>query len=114
MASLIGTKAHAFTAGVPQVIQRLIQDAHDNTWFTVPHCDSRPGSPLADIAFNTMMSDLQRILQAQLDQVPELSHAWHMLGLHVDCVSWVDDLAIPVVVSPGGHDGSIGACCDTG
>eukprot|EP00435_Cladocopium_sp_Y103_P024998 s4736_g6.t1 len=92
---------------MPPVTARLLSDAHVNTWYTVSASDaiqqtargSRPGSPLADVAFNALMTRLIPDLQRSLHRHPQLQEAFAMLGLTAPIVAWVDDLAVPVVVS---------------
>ena len=94
-----------FLKDVDPMTQQLLQDAHCNTWFTVAQHDktyctrrgSRPGSPLADLAFNSMMSGLIRDLQQDLDAFEPLQTAFQQLDMRAPVVTWVDDLAIPLV-----------------
>jgi hypothetical protein len=85
-------------------LQRAVRDAHCFTWYMVqgdPECHrthrgSRPGSPLADIAYNiTMMNVLRDILPLLHEQV-SLCAATAQLPIFSPLVTWVDDLAIPV------------------
>eukprot|EP00435_Cladocopium_sp_Y103_P046616 s432_g13.t1 len=90
---------------VPLATARLLADAHTHTWFTVASTDlirqtergSRPGSPLADAAYNGLMTRLIRDLQAALDVHPLLVAARQRLSLSFPMVAWVDDLAIPIM-----------------
>lgn len=65
----------AFCAHASPLTQQVLRDMHKDTWFTVAdapaHHDrtchrtwrgSRPGSPLADLVYNQMMSSLLRIV----------------------------------------------------
>ena len=69
----IALHARAFDSA-PSTIARLIKDAHCDTWFTCPGSDkcfettrgSRPGSPIADLAYNIMTSALMKELQIAL------------------------------------------------
>ena len=85
-------------------LQRAVRDAHCFTWYMVqgdPECHrthrgSRPGSPLADIAYNiTMMNVLRDILPLLHEQV-SLCAATAQLPIFSPLVTRVDDLAIPV------------------
>lgn len=86
-------------------VARLLQDAHQHTWYTLGQTalthrterGSRPGSPLADVAFNALMVQVLQELQTRLDQYMPLQLAFGHLGLQALPVSWVDDLALPVV-----------------
>ena len=86
-------------------LQRITQDAHSHTWYTLAHHDlcykthrgSRPGSPLADLAYNTMMQPLLEEIQNVM-MCDEVHHsACANLGLASAPIAWVDDVAIPIV-----------------
>ena len=97
----------AFHEDVSVADQRLLQDAHVYTWFGLAGTDdafctargSRPGSPLADIAFNAMMTHVLQALHDRLDGCLPLQQGFHALGLKAPPVAWVDDVAVPIVVS---------------
>ena len=99
----IGPHASAF-AHAPPTVARLIKDAHCNTWFTCPGSTkcfettrgSRPGSPIADLAYNVMMSSLLKELQMALHQLPLLQQANCFLECPSPTVAWVDDIALPL------------------
>ena len=84
---------------------RLLRDVHRHTWYALGAAEevhqtergSRPGSPLADIAFNTLMSSVLQELQEHFDQHPPLQAAFMQLGIRALPVAWVDDLAVPLV-----------------
>eukprot|EP00435_Cladocopium_sp_Y103_P050001 s2481_g15.t1 len=90
---------------VSQSVARLLADAHDHTWYTLGACDvvhhtergSRPGSPLADVAYNSLMALVIQDLQVAFDTHPPLQRAFSLLGLAAPIVAWVDVLAVPVV-----------------
>ena len=98
---------HARFATLPNfALQRAVRDAHEFTWYVVdgnPDCHrthrgSRPGSPLADIAYTiTMMNVLHDILPF-LRQCGLMNAAEAHLPTSAPLVTWVDDLAIPVTV----------------
>ena len=89
---------------VPAVTARLVRDAHCNTWFTCPGAagcyettrGSRPGSPIADIAYNILMSSLLKSLQDRLHQLPLLQQANSFLNCPSPTIAWVDDIALPL------------------
>ena len=91
--------------GLPQCAARLLRDAHCHTWYTLGATDqihqtersSRPGSPLADVAFNGLMALMLKELQQRLDGHVPLQSAFATLGIHALPVAWVDDLALPIV-----------------
>eukprot|EP00435_Cladocopium_sp_Y103_P065752 s466_g27.t1 len=91
--------------GVPLATSRLLSDAHQHTWYTVAasdevqwtHRGSRPGSPLADAAYNSMMIEFIHELQMIVHRHPVLQAAGVQLGVQPHIVAWVDDVAIPLV-----------------
>ena len=99
----IGHHASAFEQA-PPTVARLMKDAHCNTWFTCPGSTkcfeatrgSRPGSPIADLAYNVMMSFLLKELQTALHQLPLLQQANCFLQCSSPTVAWVDDIALPL------------------
>eukprot|EP00438_Fugacium_kawagutii_P026949 Skav204987 [mRNA] locus=scaffold1180:653267:656293:- [translate_table: standard] len=82
-----------------------MQDAHRGTWYTLAdhgscHATSRgsrPGSPLADLAFNTVMLSVLRDVQTFVDHHPTLQEAAARAGASIPLVAWADDLAVPVL-----------------
>ena len=85
-------------------LQRAVQDAHSSTWYVVDghadchqtHHGSRPGSPLADIAYNITMTNVLRDIGAVLWNNAALCAAAAQLPIFPPLTTWVDDLAIPV------------------
>ena len=100
------TSAYAteFLQTADPCLQRAAQDAHQHTWYTLANHDlcyetqrgSRPGSPLADLAYNTMMQSLLREIQEIMDADVVVHTACAALGLHSAPIAWVDDVAIPL------------------
>ena len=94
-----------FHHDVPLADRRLLQDAHVFTWFGLSGTDatfctsrgSRPGSPLADIAFNAVMVHVLRDLHSRLQEMPAMQCGFTALGLWAPPIAWVDDVAIPIV-----------------
>ena len=92
---------------VPIDIQRALQDAHISTWFMIEGekqiCitdrGSRPGSPLADLAFNALISHLILEVQHSIDALPQMQLAHSKLGVTTPIFGWVDDLAVPTVAT---------------
>ena len=92
------------STAAPALVQ-MMQDMHEHTWFTLSQHDriyrtfrgSRPGSPLADLAYNTMMRAVLARLQESLSDLPHLQTAKAITGLNCPPVAWVDDVAIPFV-----------------
>eukprot|EP00435_Cladocopium_sp_Y103_P059504 s286_g21.t1 len=93
--------------GLAPVTARLLADAHDHTWYTVASTDevnqthrgSRPGSPLADAAFNVLMTQVLREIHVVLADHPPLQAAFAQFGMPAHLVAWIDDVAVPVLAS---------------
>ena len=109
---------HALTGSIPQHasrflehaspgLARAVQDAHQDTWYVLPNTDScfattrgsRPGSPLADIAFNILMSSLLEEIEILIREHDFVSGVWDMLQLPSPVVAWMDDVAFPISVT---------------
>ena len=96
--------SHAFTSQVGASLVRVTQDAHQSTWFVCPQSPdcfetargSRPGSPLADLAYNILMSSLLKKLQSLIHHLPALQDAHAFLEIVAPVIAWVDDIAIPI------------------
>ena len=90
---------------LPCGLDRLLGDAHAHTWYTLASSDevhhthrgSRPGSPLADAAYNALMTAVIQDLQNVMDKHQCLQRANVLLGIQPSIVAWVDDLALPMV-----------------
>lgn len=86
-------------------LARLLSDAHTHTWYTLAASDevhhtmrgSRPGSPLADAAYNALMTAIIKDIQKALDARPLFVQAHCQLGMRPRIVAWVDDLALPLI-----------------
>ena len=89
--------------GCSPVLERLLQDIHQYTWFCLQGHDglsrtrrgTRPGSPLADIIFHVLMADCLIELNAWIQSDPSYSSILADLGISFDSICWADDLAIP-------------------
>ena len=97
---------------IPPGLRQFLHDIHHQTWFQLremadadpEHCTntrrgSRPGSPLADIAFNLMMSDLLQELHTALLDMEAYIEGNAALGVTVPPVAWMDDVAIPLTTT---------------
>ena len=99
--------AKPFQDDVPIPVQRVLQDAHVSTWFCIDGEDdicvttrgSRPGSPLADLAFNAFISHLLRELQGAIYALPIIQEALGVLSSGAPILGWVDDIAIPMLAT---------------
>eukprot|EP00438_Fugacium_kawagutii_P025384 Skav223571 [mRNA] locus=scaffold34:470903:474406:- [translate_table: standard] len=111
---LVGLHATAFDQAAPPLLKEVVRDAHTNTWYmvrpphgTMPECfrtnrGSRPGSPLADLAFNIVMSSLLRDVQQLLTDHPVIQMACARLSLPVPVVTWADDVPVPLISCSAG------------
>ena len=93
---------------IPPGLRRCLADVHQNTWFKLdPKGDvatetrrgTRPGSPLADIGFNLLMSRMVTLIQEELTSCQSYQQGQATLGAAAPPVTWVDDLAIPLATS---------------
>eukprot|EP00435_Cladocopium_sp_Y103_P007934 s2283_g2.t1 len=97
----------AFDRDVPYCEQRLLRDAHTFTWFGLAEGEatyrtsrgSRPGSPLADVAFNAMMVQVLHDLHAALSANSLLQMGFQHFAMPAPPVTWVDDVAIPIITT---------------
>ena len=89
-------------------LHRAICDAHSFTWthfkddpasLRRTHRGTRPGSPLADLAFNCLMSRVLFKIQEALDQDEDLQKFSTLTGFSLYTLAWVDDIAIPLAYS---------------
>ena len=93
-----------FLHDAPPSLARVANDAHINTWYTLPGAGgcyetlrgSRPGSPLADLVYNTLTTSIMKELQPQLDAIPGIQAAAAHLGMSPPLTAWVDDLAVVI------------------
>ena len=93
---------------IPPGLRRFLHDLHHHTWFQRPdptrpqNClthtlrGTRPGSPMADIGFNLMMSDLLKDVHQALLQDDAFCAGAEALGTFVPPIAWVDDVAVPL------------------
>ena len=97
---------------VPPGLRQFLHDIHHQTWFQLQGSDahspsqcthtrrgSRPGSPIADIAFNKMMSGLLQDLQSESMHMDEYTQGCELLGVYTPPIAWVDDVAIPLATT---------------
>ena len=97
---------------IPPGLRTLLHDIHQQSWFSL-QCSgdqiasfcthtqrgTRPGSPLADIGFNLLLTSMMH----ELNQLLLDSESYHdgatALGTFTPPVAWMDDIAIPLVVT---------------
>ena len=97
---------------IPPGLQRFLHDIHHQTWFQLREASdfrsgectqtrrgSRPGSPLADIAFNLLMAELLQDLHEALLNNAQYVEGSSALGVTVPPVAWMDDVAIPLTTT---------------
>ena len=92
-----------FQTTAPPSLTRLVCDAHCHTWYTLTqhdqcyrtHRGSRPGSPIADLAYNLLMQGVLRQLTLAMEGHQSMSEVKAITGLQCPPVAWVDDVAIP-------------------
>ena len=92
-------------ADMPPALRRCLADTHQSTWFqldpeqasaTETRRGTRPGSPLADIGFNLLMSEIVNHLREFLDGCTLQCKGHSAIGIATPPVTWVDDLAVPL------------------
>ena len=103
----LSAKADHFRTTTSPLLERMTVDAHCSTWFVSPglassscfetHRGSRPGSPVADIAYNILMSKILHKVEHLLASHPQVQAACAFLQLPIPVITWVDDVAIPLV-----------------
>ena len=93
-------------------LRTLLHDIHQHTWFSLQQTGdqlassctytqrgTRPGSPLADIGFNLILTSMMH----ELNQLLLDSESYHdgatALGTFTPPVAWMHDIAIPLAVT---------------
>ena len=92
---------------IPSGLRRFLHDIHQHTWFVIsqsPECDApkcthtkrgtRPGSPLADIGFNLMMTPLLEEVHQALMASEDFVDGANAMGTFTPPIVWMDDIAI--------------------
>ena len=94
-------------ADIPVALRAFLHDIHKNTWYkldarsktaTATTRGTRPGSPLADIGFNLLITKILHEVEEALQKIPDYVQGCQALGVTIPPLAWVDDLAIPVAV----------------
>ena len=114
---------------IPAGLRRFLHDIHQHTWFcllgsdqsengfcTITKRGTRPGSPLADIGFNLMLTDMLKELHTALLDSDEFCRGAEALGTFVPPVAWMDDRHCSVFgnyypPAAGASDSSCCGCC---
>ena len=95
--------------GLPTSLVRMLQDIHHCTWFVVgeqgqlsiTRKGARPGSPLADLIFHLLMSDVMKEFADWTKGCHAYQKTLSQVGIDGDPVIWSDDIAIPWTTSTG-------------
>ena len=106
----LDTLCSADISDIQPGLRQFLHDVHQQTWFFLRAEDAnhrsthtrrgtRPGSPLADIGFNLMMSALLSEVQAGLMQLEDYTQGATELGTYVPPIAWMDDVAICLTTS---------------
>lgn len=88
--------------GCDQRILSILQDIHQDTWFTVSRSEAvrtkrgtRPGSPLADALFHAVMAQIITEVRSWIEQDEAFSAILRRFDLPALTVVWADDVAVP-------------------
>ena len=96
----MGEECPIADAFVGQPILDLFREIHHDTFFLMQgqwvrtSRGSRPGSPMADMAFAGLMCKLHRRLDALLRDDPELQRATSTMGTDAYTLTWADDVTL--------------------
>ena len=105
--SAIAPHAADFVQTSVPVVTRIVQETHQSTWYALSGHDacyatergSRPGSPLADLAYNTLMTQILRQVEEELQSMPLVVQSCMAMQMSCPPVAWVDDVAIPMAAT---------------
>ena len=92
---------------MPPLLRNFLHDLHQHTWFqlkdstasqpvTATSRGTRPGSPMADIGFNLLVSKLLAQITTDLQEVDLFRASQSVLEFACPPLAWVDDIAIPL------------------
>lgn len=105
LAQLLEDVCNRTPADIPPALREFLHDLHRGTWFKLDHNGdnvtmtargTRPGSPMADISFNLLMSRIMTILEEKLDDLEHYVDGKAKMQVDIPPISWVDDLAVPI------------------
>ena len=93
--------------GSPAYLTQLVDEIHRDTHFRIPQQPqttkttrgSRPGSPIADSMFHTIMLDLHHEVERVVEQEDDHVATCRQLGLETLPITWADDMALMLVAS---------------
>eukprot|EP00435_Cladocopium_sp_Y103_P005101 s2179_g1.t1 len=104
---LIGALA---ALGCDSRVLRLLRDAHTDTWFTLTSKEivrtkrgTRPGSPLADAVFHTIMTHIMQGVRQWIETQEAFVALLRRHDLPPLTVIWADDVAIPWATEESQH-----------
>lgn len=97
--------------GAREKLVSLLREVHQDTWAEMAHIPgtirsrrgSRPGSPLADSIYHSLMCDVHVEVHRILEEDPTTSEGFRAAALSECAVTWADDLSIPVIVQDAGE-----------
>ena len=103
---------HRQVDDIPVGLRRFLHDIHQHTWFclhgstqserglcTATQRGTRPGSPLADIGFNLMLTDMMKELHEALLESEDFRQGAEAIGTFVPPVAWMDDIAVSLATT---------------
>ena len=86
-----------------EFLQKTAQEVNEDTWSLLQSTlvrtskGSRPGSPLADILYMLTMHEAGHLMQAIIDEDPQIKRAAEDLNIDVPVVIWADDICVPLL-----------------
>eukprot|EP00435_Cladocopium_sp_Y103_P017531 s2213_g4.t1 len=88
-------------------LRMYLHDLHHHTWFHLVTAEAqsdnqltwtlrgtRPGSPLADLGFNLLMTQVLQSIQSALLDMDDYVAGSQALGLFIPPIAWMDDIAV--------------------
>ena len=109
LSDLLSQRCQSQPSDLPVPLRRLADDVHRHTWFIQQGTSigkqqvvatvrgTRPGSPVADVGFNLLMSDILDELHHKLQDDELISSHLLEFPVAIPPITWVDDLAVPIV-----------------
>ena len=109
--SLLRQRCEMNPKDFPPALRRLADDVHRHTWFQQNGTTldqqmvvetlrgTRPGSPVADVGFNLLTSDILEELEQRLNADAIITAGGAGFPCHIPPITWVDDLAVPITTA---------------
>ena len=93
--------------GAPDYLARLVDEIHRDTHFQLPTLPditkttrgSRPGSPIADSMFHTIMLDLHYEVERVIEEETDHVNTCRQLNMEPLPITWADDMALLLLAS---------------